>query len=238
MQYDGSRYKGWQRLGDNQNTIQEKLENILKEQFKKDIEVIGASRTDAGVHAKAQTANFKLEEEVSSEQMKKILNKYLPEDISVIKVSIVNDRFHSRYNAKSKTYVYKIWNGDYQDPFIRKYSMHIPEKLNLKKMIFASKSFVGKNDFTAFSTPSSKNKSMIREINVIDIEEKEGLVTIIVKGRSFLYKMVRRIVASLIEVGLGNIEPEKIKEILLSKERKQSGLIADAKGLFLEKIEF
>ncbi len=238
VHYDGSRYKGWQRLGNTPETIQTKLENILKEQFNKEVEIVGASRTDAGVHSRGQTANFKLEEYVSTEMLLEIFNKYLPEDISVVSVENVDERFHSRYNVKCKTYVYYIWNETYINPFNRKYAMHINEDLDIEKMKQASKYFIGVKDFTSYSTSSSKKKSMVREINSIYVEKQDGLIKITFMGKSFLYNMIRRMTGSLIEVGLGNIEPEDIPIIINNKERKKSGLIAPAKGLFLEKIQY
>lgn len=238
IQYDGGRYKGWQRLGNGENTIQEKLEKILFEQFGKNIEIIGTSRTDAGVHALAQVANFKMEEEKSPGEIKKIFNRYLPEDISVKDVSLVDERFHARYNAKSKSYVYKIWNKDYTNPFIRKYSMQVGESLNLEKMKRAAATFVGEHDFTGFSTATSKKKSMVRTIDSIEITKEDDLIQIRIKGDSFLYNMVRRVVGMLIEIGLGNMEVGSVLQIFESKERKATGLIAEAKGLFLEKIEY
>lgn len=238
IQYDGSRYKGWQRLGDSDNTIQRKLEAILKEQFKEDIEVIGTSRTDAGVHALAQVANFKLYEKLDAREIKNIFNRYLPEDISVTEASIVDDRFHARYNAKEKSYLYKVWNKDYTNPFLRKYSMQVAETLDLGKMRIAADKLVGKHDFTAFSTASSKKKSMVRDIASIDIFTEDDMVQIRIKGESFLYNMVRRVVGTLIEIGLGNLKADCIEELLESKIRKATGGIAEARGLFLEKVEY
>lgn len=238
VQYDGSRYKGWQRLGDSDNTIQGKLENILKEQFKQDIEVAGTSRTDAGVHALGQIANFKIPEELSVNEIKQIFNKYLPEDISIKEVGLVEERFHSRYNAKVKCYLYKIWNKDYTNPFMRKYSMHILKKLDIDEMKKAAVCFLGEHNFTAFSTGNSKKKSSIKKIDSIDIFEKDGMIQIRIKGESFLYNMVRRMVGTIIEVGLGNIEAENVVELIKGTERKATGCIAEAKGLYLEYVEY
>ncbi|SHJ47432.1 tRNA pseudouridine(38-40) synthase TruA [Parasporobacterium paucivorans] len=238
IQYDGGRYKGWQRLGNDEGTIQGKLENILKEQFGREIEITGCSRTDAGVHALAQIANFKIEENLTPEEVKNIFNKYLPEDICVTKVMKVDERFHARYNAKEKTYVYKIWNKEYPDPFLRKYSMHVESPLDLQKMREAAESFIGKHDFTAFSTATSKKKSMEREVYEIKIEKENGLIQIRVRGNSFLYNMVRRMVGVLVDVGTGRRKPESVAEIIESKERLQAGSIALAKGLFLEDVKY
>jgi tRNA pseudouridine38-40 synthase len=238
IQYDGGRYKGWQRLGNSEHTIQGKIENVLTELAEEKIEIIGCSRTDAGVHALAQIANFKMGGNLTESQIKNYLNRYLPQDISVIEVRLVPERFHARYNAKDKTYLYKIWNEQHTNPFMRKYSMHVEEKLNIASMKRACQYFIGKHDFTAFSNAKSKKKSMVREIYSIDIEENAGFIEIRVRGNGFLYNMVRKMVGTLIEVGLGEIDAEHIPSILDSKERIQTGRMAYAEGLYLERVDF
>lgn len=238
IQYDGGRYKGWQRLGNGENTIQGKIENVLTEMVGKEVEIIGCSRTDAGVHALAQIANFKISETLTESEIKNYLYKYLPQDISVNEVLSVPENFHARYNAKDKIYLYKIWNKEYTNPFMRKYSMHVERKLDITRMKKAAQYFLGEHDFTAFSNAKSKKNSMVREIYSIDIEENGGFIQIRVRGNGFLYNMVRRIVGSLIEVGLGRVEGDNIPNILNSKERNQAGYTADACGLYLEQIEY
>lgn len=238
IQYDGGRYKGWQRLGKNENTIQGKIENVLSEMTGINIEVIGCSRTDAGVHALSQTANFKLEETWDVKEIQSYLNRYLPQDICVTEVVMVPEHFHSRYNAKDKTYLYKIWNREYPNPFMRKYSMHVNKKLDLASMENASSYFLGAHDFTAFSNAKSKKKSMVRELYEISMEEEEGFIYIRIKGDGFLYNMVRWIVGTLIEVGIGTIKAEEIPGIIEAKDRNRTGNLADACGLYLEKISY
>ncbi|RXI96653.1 tRNA pseudouridine(38-40) synthase TruA [Anaerobacillus alkaliphilus] len=238
IQYDGTRYKGWQRLGSGENTIQGKIENVLSEMVGSPIEIIGCSRTDAGVHALAQIANFKTSEAFKEKEIKDYLNKYLPKDIVVSEVSSVQDRFHARYNAKDKTYLYKIWNKDYINPFMRNYSMHVEKKLDIKAMQEASEKFLGSHDFTTFSNAKSKKKSMVREIFAIDIKEVDGFIEIRVRGEGFLYNMVRKMVGVLIEVGLRRLTAQDIESMLQSKERNQVNYMAFAGGLFLEKIDY
>lgn len=238
VQYDGGRYKGWQRLGNGENTIQGKIENVLSELTGNEIEIIGSSRTDAGVHAIAQIANFKTNRNLTESEIKDYLNKYLPQDISIKEVISVPENFHARYNAKEKAYLYRIWNEESSNPFMRKYSMHVDKKLNIMKMKTASQYFLGQHDFTAFSNAKTKKKSMIREIYSIDMEENDGFIQIRVRGDGFLYNMVRRIVGTLIKVGLGEEKAENIPVILDTKEREHAGYIADACGLYLEKIYF
>ncbi|WNF36755.1 tRNA pseudouridine(38-40) synthase TruA [Bacillaceae bacterium IKA-2] len=238
IQYDGGRYKGWQRLGNGENTIQGKIENVLTEMAGKKIEIIGSSRTDAGVHAFAQIANFKISGNLTEVEINNYLNRYLPQDISVVEVSVVPERFHARYNTKEKTYLYKVWNAEYTNPFMRKYSMHVEKELNITKMKEAAQYFIGEHDFTAFSNAKSKKKTTVREIYSLEIKENAGLIEIRVRGNGFLHNMVRKMVGTLLEVGLGQIEAKSIPTIINSQERNQTGIIADAAGLYLEKIEF
>ncbi|MFT4145205.1 MAG: tRNA pseudouridine(38-40) synthase TruA [Mobilitalea sp.] len=238
IQYDGSRYKGWQRLGKAENTIQGKIEQVLTQFAGQEIEIIGCSRTDAGVHALAQIANFKLKEYMPEDQIKNYLNQYLPQDICVIKVTSVPDNFHARYAAKSKTYHYKIWNKDYSNPFMRKYSMQVKQGLDITLMKEASRHFLGEHDFTAFSNAKSKKKSMVRNIHAVCIEEENGFINIRITGDGFLYNMVRWIVGTLIEVGLGNLQGEEIPNIIESRERDKTGNLAEACGLYLENIDY
>jgi len=238
IQYDGGRYKGWQRLGSGESSIQGKIENVLSEMIGRPIEIIGCSRTDAGVHAFAQVANFKIGENIPVSEMKQYLNRYLPQDISVIDVSIESERFHARYNSKAKTYLYKIWNEDYSNPFMRKYSMHVEENLDISKMEKAAKHFLGEHDFTAFSNAKSKKKSMVRNIYSIEIEKVDGFLQIRVSGDGFLYNMVRKIVGTLIEVGIGKRDAKEISGMILSKDRGQVSSLAEPGGLYLESIEF
>lgn len=238
IQYDGSRYKGWQKLGDEKNTIQEKLESVISQLTGSETEIIGCSRTDAGVHALCQVANFHTEKQFTEKEIQDYFTRYLPKDIAVVDVNIVPDKFHARYNAKSKTYLYKIWNREYPNPFMRKYSMHVEKKLDINEMIRAGKYFIGEHDFTAYSNSKSKKKSKVRKIISIEIKEEEGFINIRICGDGFLHNMVRKIVGTLIEVGLGEKKPEDIPGIIESKSRVETGMLAEACGLFLEEIQY
>lgn len=238
IQYDGGRYKGWQRLGNNENTIQGKIEGVLSEMLGHPIEIIGCSRTDAGVHALGQIANFKIDKDLPCQEIGHYLNRYLPRDISVIKVDKVDEKFHARYQAKAKTYLYKIWNKEYTNPFMRKYSMHVPEQLNLTDMRLSANYFIGEHDFTAFSNAKSKKKSMVRQLYAIEISREGDLILIKICGNGFLYNMARWIVGTLIDVGLGNIKAEAIPDIIASKRRDRTGNMAEAAGLYLQEIHY
>ena len=191
IQYDGGRYKGWQRLGRGENTIQAKLEEVLSGLTGQQTEITGCSRTDAGVHAYRQIANFKAEQLFSGEEIMKYTSRYLPQDISVIEAVPVSVDFHARYHAKDKTYLYQIWNREYANPFLRKYSMHVAEELDVEAMKLAGGYFIGTHDFTTFSNAKSKKKSAIRTIRFIQIEEEEGVIRIRICGDGFLHNMVR-----------------------------------------------
>ncbi len=238
LQYDGGRYKGWQRLGQGEATIQDKLEQVLTQLTKQPTEVIGCSRTDAGVHALAQVANFKSDHLFSCKEVMNYLNRYLPQDITVIEVDQVDEQFHARYHAKDKTYLYRIWNKDYSNPFMRKYSMHVKEALDLRAMRQASSYMLGTHDFTAFSNAKSKKKSMIRTIYSIEFEEIDGFINIRIRGDGFLYNMVRWMVGALIAVGLGRMKSKELPEIFAAKQRNRTGDLADADGLYLEKVTY
>lgn len=239
IRYDGSRYKGFQRLKDNDMTIQGKIESVLSQMTDENIEIIGSGRTDMGVHAYNQVVNFKTSSDIKIDKIQKYLYKYLPEDIVVCNIEEVEERFHSRYNAKSKTYLYKIDNNKYHDPFLRKYAMHVPKKLDIDLIKEASKYLIGEYDFTSFASSKSKKKSNVREIYSIDINKNDNnIVEIYVNGNGFLYNMVRIIVGALIDVGLERKKPIDIKHMIENKDRSKSSDTALAKGLFLYKVNY
>jgi tRNA pseudouridine38-40 synthase len=236
IQYDGSKYRGWQRLGDSDQSIQGKLENVLSKMAGENTEIIGAGRTDAGVHAENQTANFKTNSHLTLLEMLDYCYKYLPEDIVVKRVEEMDPLFHSRYNAREKIYKYRICNKRYHDVFDRKYSYHVNGKLDIKIMKEAAKYFIGEHDFTSFTSMKSKKKSAIREVYSIDIIKTESGLDINFRGNGFLYNMVRIITGTLIEIGLGNIPMESIPEIMDKKDRSLAGPTAPAQGLFLMEV--
>jgi tRNA pseudouridine38-40 synthase len=238
IQYDGGRYKGWQRLGDSDSTIQGKIEHVLTEMLQRRIEITGCSRTDAGVHTYFQVANFKNKEEINEAEIKSYLNRFLPQDISIIEVERVPERFHARLNAKTKTYLYQICNEEHGNPFLRRYSMYLSQKLNLDAIRKAAGYFLGSHDFTAFTNAKSKTKSMERQINSIVIKKSDGLIQIRICGNGFLHNMVRRMVGVMIQAGLGETQPESVPALLLQKQRSDVGITAEACGLILEKIEY
>lgn len=242
IQFDGSKYKGWQKQnqkGSTVVTIQGKLENVLSKMAGEQIEVLGCGRTDSGVHADNYVANFQTESNLSLDEMKAYLLEYLPEDIVIKDIKIAQERFHSRYNAKAKTYIYKINNKKYVDVFNKKYTYHVPEELNIAKMQEAAKYLIGTHDFKSFTNLKVKNnRSTERHINFIMIKEDNGVVEIAINGNSFLLNMVRIIVGTLVEVGQGKKKPEEIINILEGLNRELAGHKAPAKGLLLKEVEY
>lgn len=236
--YDGSRYKGWQRLKNEQLTIQGKIEDILSINLDCEIKIVGSGRTDAGVHAKGQVANFWTNKEIDPEYIFRILNKYLPEDISCTHVCKVDERFHSRYNAKKKHYRYIIQNGSFIDPFTRKYAWYVDEILDLEKMREASKVFEGTIDFSSFTNLKSKKKSKVRTIYSIKIDKKDSNIVIDFFGDGFLQHMVRILVGTIVEVGKNQIDIVDVKRILELKKRSEQSPLAPAKGLCLERVYY
>lgn len=237
LQYDGSRYDGWQKQGNTGNTIQGKLEAVLEKLAGKPVEVHGSGRTDAGVHALAQTANFHMEGERSPREVKDYLNQYLPEDIAVIHAQDVPERFHSRLNVVSKTYVYRIETGDKKPVFERKYLYGLGQRMDLEKMREAAEYLIGEHDFQSFCA-GKKKKSTVRRIDKIEISREGSQVTLMFKGNGFLYNMVRIMTGTLIEVGLGKRTTESVKEALEAKDRLKAGYTAPAEGLFLKTVEY
>lgn len=235
VQYDGSKYNGWQRQGNTKNTIQERFENVLFEMCGAKVEIFSSGRTDAGVHAQAQTANFKCNTSMTCNEILDYLNKYLPQDIRVTNIEEANERFHSRLSAVSKTYQYSIATQK-PDVFIRKYvywADKIPDVSIMKK---AAAEICGTHDFKGFSSVGRSKKSTVRTINSIYIETEKGIITITINGNGFLYNMVRIITGTLLEIGTGDKDISVIQEIFETKERQYAGATVPACGLKLMKV--
>ncbi|WP_394922275.1 tRNA pseudouridine(38-40) synthase TruA [uncultured Robinsoniella sp.] len=237
VQYDGTRYDGWQKQGNTDNTIQGKLEAILSKMAGMPVEVQGAGRTDAGVHAYGQTANFHLPKGcVLTEDIRDYLNKYLPEDIGILEVEEADERFHSRLNAREKVYRYRMSTSSLKNVFERKYIYLLGEHLNVKAMEEAASELIGTHDFKSFCSNKRMKKSSVRKLNRIEFTEQEGELQITYTGEGFLYNMVRIITGTLIEVGQGKRLPKEMKEILEGKDRSLAGVTAPARGLCLVKV--
>jgi tRNA pseudouridine38-40 synthase len=238
ISYDGSKYKGWQKQKGIDITIQGKIETVLSKMTGEEIQVVGCGRTDSGVHAENYIANFQTISEFSIDEILDYLYEYLPEDIVVKSMKDTTERFHARYNVKTKTYVYKINNNKFRDVFNRKYAYHIPSKLNLNEMKKAAKHLIGTHDFQSFTSLRPNTKPTVRNINYINITENQGMIEIEVNGNGFLLNMVRIITGTLIEVGKGNLTPGDVERILDEKKRSESVPVAQAKGLFLRDVQY
>ncbi len=238
IQYDGTRYNGWQKQGDTENTIQEKIETILTRMTGSPVDVHGAGRTDAGVHAKGQVAQFRLETEKSPEEIRSCLNEYLPEDIGVIDVAEAGPRFHSRYNATQKTYLYRICKDKSKHVFDRKYIYEYKGTLDVAAMKIATIKLRGEHDFKSFCGNPRMKKSTVRKLYAIHIRETEDEIDIEFIGEGFLQYMVRILVGTLIEVGEGKRDPFSMEELLEARDRNLAGPTAPPQGLTLMEVKY
>ncbi|MCI5731224.1 MAG: tRNA pseudouridine(38-40) synthase TruA [Eubacterium sp.] len=238
IQYDGTRYHGWQRQKNGSDTIQGRIEQVLSRQMGHPVEIDGAGRTDAGVHAREQVANVHLDYNGTTEELRECLNEYLPEDIRILEVEIAGERFHSRLNATGKVYEYRLCKKGCFDVFARKYQWQMEELLDVARMKEAAGLLLGEHDFKGFCTKASRKKSTIRRIDAIDIEETENAVILHFFGNGFLYNMVRILTGTLVEIGTGTREISTIEEIFERKERVLAGMTAPAKGLTLVRVKY
>ena len=237
VQYDGTKYNGWQRQGNTANTIQERFENVLTKMCGSKVEIFASGRTDAGVHADEQTANFKCDTDMTEVQMFDYINKYLPSDIRVTSLTEADMRFHSRLNAVSKTYEYTIATQK-PDVFIRKYVFFADKKLDVQKMRDAARLFEGEHDFKGFSSLGKTKKSTVRKINFIEITEENELVKIRINANGFLYNMVRIISGTLCDIGTGKLPESVIEKVFEEKLREKAGTTLPASGLRLVKVYY
>ena len=235
--YDGTRYRGWQRLPGRDDTIQGKLETVLSRILEEPIEISGSGRTDAGVHAEHQVANFHCRNRMKTEDILTNLRRYLPEDIGIYSCRDVSERFHARLNAKEKTYRYRIWNSDKPCVFERRYVASFPEHLDLAAMEQASAYMLGEHDFSAFCGNARMKKSTVRYIRSIVVETVGPEIRISVTGNGFLHNMVRILVGTLIEAGRGVRSVDSIPELFGGK-RAEAGFLAPAQGLCLMEVEY
>lgn len=246
LSYDGSGYLGWQRLGGTKKnkSIQSLIEHVLQEVFGlKQIKIIGSGRTDAGVHAKGQVANFYVPSSflIKKENLKlwqEECNKKLPMDIRIKSFELVDKDFHSRFSARSKTYVYTIDQREVPSVFTRKHALWVEGLLNLEEMKACSRVLLGEHDFRGFSSEKRKDKDTIRRIDEISFVEKGEQLEIAISGNGFLYNMVRIIVGTLLEVGQGERTIEQVRYALQHPERKYTGMTVSSHGLCLEKVEY
>ncbi|MBQ9644439.1 MAG: tRNA pseudouridine(38-40) synthase TruA [Lachnospiraceae bacterium] len=246
VSYDGTRYFGWEHQPGKDLTIQGKLESVLEEMEagehpdaeRRRITVIGAGRTDAGVHARAMTCNVLLETEKTEAQIQAYMNRYLPEDISVNEVKICADRFHSRFKATGKTYRYTLWYGASRPVFDRKYVTVLEKKPDVEKMREAAELLTGMHDYKSFCGNPKMKKETIRVVDTIRIEESGNYIRIYFHGNGFLQNMVRIMTGTLLEVGYGKREPSEMPALLEARNRRLAGPTAPPQGLTLMKVDY
>lgn len=235
IEYDGTSYGGWQKQKNN-ITIQQCIEEAIKLLTGEQVELIGSSRTDAGVHAKGMVANFITNSQIPADKFREAINTKLPDDIGIIKSEEVDKNFHSRYDSKGKTYCYTLVNRYEKICIGRNYVYQVRDELNYDLMKKAAKYFLGKHDFKAFKTNGSSVKTSVRTISGLELELKDDVIKIFVSADGFLYNMVRIIVGTLIEVGKGKIKPESIERIIKNGDRSKAGPCVPPNGLVLEKV--
>lgn len=235
--YDGTRYRGWQRLKGVENTIQGKLEQTLSRILGEEIELSGSGRTDAGVHAAHQIANFHCESTIPAGKILQELRRYLPGDIGIYSCEDVSERFHARLNARRKTYRYRLWNSEMPCVFDRRFVSIDSRKLDLIAMEQAAEFFLGEHDFSAFCANKNMKKSTIRRIDGIEIKQVGSEIRFEFVGNGFLYNMVRIMVGTLLEVGRGERNPDSIPALFGAK-REKAGPLVPASGLWLMEVEY
>jgi len=238
LEYDGSAYHGWQRQSEDR-TIQGTIEQALKQLTQMDITLIGSGRTDAGVHALGQVANFHCNTKLTPQAFLAGLNSLLPDDIVIKECCEIDNDFHARYCVKSKTYAYRILNRNVPSAIYRNYTWFIQKRLDKPLMKSAIDPIIGTHDFKAFEGSGSPRPHTIRYVQAAMLsEEEEDIFVFKITANGFLKFMVRNIVGTLVEVGIGKRNPDDIKEILLSKDRNRAGVTAPPHGLFLMSIEY
>lgn len=237
ISYDGSKYFGWQKQA-GKPTIQGEIEKALEILLTHPCEVFGSGRTDAGVHALAQTAHFDMDINIPVSKLADVLNKLLPDDITIIEAKEVPTDFHARFSIKKKCYEYRVYIGKKKDPFIANYSSWIKDELDFEAMEEAKKLLIGKHNFKGFCSTATAVKDFNREIYSIEITKKKDFVYFTFVGSGFLYNMVRILVGTLLDVGLGKLNLDNIKKALKTGDRQFAGVTMPPNGLYLKWTQY
>lgn len=238
IQYEGTRYRGWQVQGNTDHTIQGKLEALLSRMEGEAVEVHGSGRTDAGVHAAGQVISFRCREGRSAAEIQAYMNRYLPEDIAVLSVEEAEPRFHARLCAVRKTYVYQIWNSPVRNALEQRFLAQVEEPLDIEAMRRAAQDLCGTHDYRAFCSLKRFKKSTVRTVEEIRIRQEGPRIRITYTGNGFLYHMVRILTGTLVETGLGLREADSMPVLLESRDRAQAGRLMPPEGLMLMKVEY
>jgi len=237
LMYNGTHFSGWQ-IQKNAITIQDEVEKAFSIILRQPIEIVGASRTDAGVHALNYVAHSFFDTDIENERILAGVNAILPDDIRVKSIDNCDEDFHSRYSAKSKTYIYQIDTSKYGDVFKKPYVWRYKYPLDYEEMLKCPKYFIGKHDFSAFMSKGGQAKTFVRTIFECDLKKEDETIIMKIRGDGFLYNMVRIIAGTILSVGRGYIKSSDIPDIILSKERKKAGITAPPEGLMLYDIEY
>ena len=235
--YDGTRYKGWQRLPGVEATIQGKIETALSRILGEPIEISGSGRTDAGAHALGQVANFHCSSDLPCQEILLQLRQYLPEDIGIYSCKEVSERFHARLNAVRKTYRYRVWNSEMPCVLERRQVYILPERLDVEKMRKAAEYFIGSHEYSAFNANKKFKKSTVRRIDAVEIRQIGHEIQFLYTGNGFLYNMARIMTGTLLEVGLGKRDADSIPALFGAK-REDAGFLVPAQGLCLMEVEY
>jgi len=237
VEYDGTNFSGFQ-VQPGKRTVQSRIEFGLNLFLKEDIKIFASGRTDAGVHALGQVFNFSTETKIPFSNIKKSLNNFIDDDITIVDIEEVNINFHSRFYSVSKTYLYKIYNSKVRSSIHRNYSFHVSERLDIDLMQRTADKLIGKKDFKSFMASRSGKVNTVREIYYIRINKTDDFIELEFKGNGFLYNMVRIIVGMLVDVSKGVIDIEEIDDIIKSKDRTRLRHTAPASGLYLKSVEY
>lgn len=235
IEYDGTNYFGWQKQP-NQISVQETIEEAIEKITKEKVDIYGSGRTDRGVHARGQVANFLTDSRIPGEKFKDAINSVLAADIAITYSEEVDQSFHSRYSAKGKEYRYVFYNRRVPSPLLRNFAYHVPQKLHFDLMQEAADDLIGTHDFIAFMASGSSVKDTIRTIYNVHLSKDHEMIELRINGDGFLYNMVRIIAGTLVDIGIGKIDSKCIPEIISSKDRKNAGHTAPPHGLYLEKV--
>jgi tRNA pseudouridine38-40 synthase len=239
IEYDGRNYCGWQVQDRSQKkSIQETIEKALQKILREKIKIIGSGRTDAGVHAKAQVANFHTRSQMPLARLQEGLNAVLPEDISIARIGFAGADFHSRFSAKAKVYRYTILNRTHRSALLRNYAYFCRYPLNVRLMRKEAKALLGRHNFRAFCASAGAGKNQLKTIKRVTVSKSNSLVNIEIEADGYLYNMVRNIVGTLIDIGRGRLPEGTIRNVLRSHDRRQAGPTAAARGLCLAKVKY
>jgi tRNA pseudouridine38-40 synthase len=237
IQYDGTNYHGWQTQS-NAPSIQKIMEDKLSILLNHTITLYGSGRTDAGVHALGQVANFLTDSKLKPGVIQRALNSLLPPDIVIREADEVDEKFHARYRAKSRVYQYLIWNERIPSPFFRRFTWHVTYRLDLEKMQKAALLLTGRHDFSSFQGSDRGETRTVREILRLEIQKKKQLILFTVEANSFLKHMVRNIVGTLVEIGKGKTDLRVLKKVIEARDRTRAGPSGPAHGLFLREVKY